>query len=486
MAITDSVANFVDRLRADIAFQNYWNSQAALNNLQNEPTSDPYVVRRIQEETQAQRDAALHYAQMIKQQMQRKGKEPTISAKTIEELMGERGGSPLRPVVREAPNMSKGDYSYGMTPEEEKKYAFASPPRVVSRKQFKTEEEYQAWLASRPKTDEEMLKTPKSEAGATVYGEGAPEAQTAPAKPEADFVQAANRGGQRALDVSDMGFGDKQRKPAWKVLQELEATAHPLDAQDFRYKLEQQDLDKNKRRLFAQAQQIAATEGIEAAERFQNFHLKQIEAMAKTKPIEESEGFKMAQAYINNNETRKTIDLLRTFADELTRSQKMLKQGADRGEVTRFLSANVPKIINFMSTMSTDALQPAEVARIAPELQSYASSGLNFNQWIDIAANRGIFNAAFKSPEDFIKKANMIYDAAAKSVNMKFDDVKRIAGESAYSKMGLEGFKFPMRSIDPGKLPTRQGMLQTGAAATTVAPAGAVKKSVSLQSVYPQ
>jgi hypothetical protein len=160
MAITDSVANFVDRLRADVAQQEYWNSQAALNSLQNQSTADPSVVQRIQEETKAQQDAALRYMQRIDAQSARSGKDISQMPASIEAAMGQQGGTPLRPVRREAPDMSKGDYSYAMTPEEEKKYAFAAPPRVVSRKQFKTEEEYQAWLASRPKTDEEMLKTP--------------------------------------------------------------------------------------------------------------------------------------------------------------------------------------------------------------------------------------------------------------------------------------------------------------------------------------
>jgi hypothetical protein len=146
----------------------------------------------------------------------------------------------------------------------------------------------------------------------------------------------------------------------------------------------------------------------------------------------------------------------------------------------------VPKIINFMSTMSTDALQPTEVSRIASELQSYADSGLSFSKWIELGNNRGVFRAIFKSPQDFINKSNKIFNAAAKSMNWKLDDVKRKVGTSGYNKMAMDSMRFEYRPEDRGGLPTRQSLTERNIVPQTTVPAGAARKSVSLQSVWGQ
>lgn len=488
MAITDSVANFVDRLRADVAQQEYWNSQVALNSLQNQSTSDPSVVQRIQEETKAQQDAALRYMQRIDAQSARSGKDIPQMPASIEAAMGQQGGTPLRPVRREAPDMSKGDYSYAMTPEEEKKYAFAAPPRVVSRKQFKTEEEYQAWLASRPKTDEEMLKTPKSEAGATVYGENAPETQAAPAKPEAEFAQASNRGAKNALDVSDMGFGQppKQQKRPADILRELERSGHHLDAQDFRYRLEQADLEANIKAINRQARQIAETQGDVAAKHFVDLYLPLAKEQAKTKPIEETEYFKAAKEELYNSESRKTFGVLSNLRNELIDGQRMLDAGR-KDQAVIYFKANVPKVLNFLSTYSPDALQDPEVTRLIPELQNFVDKGINPVEWAKKIQDTGVLGSFTRDPYAFLKKAQALYNAAAKAQNKKFDIIKGRVGESASQRLRLDQEKFQLFPSElSGGMMSRPEAVERGIAPQTTAPSGAARKSVSIQSIYPQ
>lgn len=486
MGAADSVANFVDRMRADIAQQNYWNSQAALNSLQNQSTSDPEVVRRIQEETAAQQEAAMKYAQMIEQQGQRERGGPTVRAATIEQLMGERGGTPLRPVTREMPDLSKGDYGAPLSEEEKIQYGTSAPPKVVSRKQFATEEAWQNWLRekqgqSAPKDDASLIGPPQGE---PMYGAEAPEAKVRPAQaaPQSDFEQASNRGGKRALDVTDMGFGESPQKSPAEILRELETTGHPLDAQDFRYRLEQRDRTENLRRL----QEAMSRTDEESAKKLRETWLPLIEAQAHTKPIDDNIVLKDAREELYNSESRKTYAVLGNLRNELIQGQKMLDAKQVDKAIT-FFKANVPKVLNFLSTYSPDALQDPEVKRLMPELQTYLDAGLSPFELAKKVQETGLLKSFSRDPKAFLEKSQALYNAAAKAQNARFDKIKSRIGNVASGLLQVDKEKFELfgQQIAPG-IQSRSSAMERGAAAPTMAPAGAVRKSVSPAAVYPQ
>ena len=207
---------------------------------------------------------------------------------------------------------------------------------------------------------------------------------------------------------------------------------------------------------------VATVEGA----RFIDNTLKQIESnYVVPKPIEETESFKSAKDAIVSGKHADRLFMLGEMKG-LLETAKTIK---DKSEKVSFLELNLPKLAQSIAA-GADAIQPAEAARIMPELNSVWQSPA---QAVELLGRKGL-GAFSKQPDVFIEKLGKIYNSTIPVVNERSASYHDNLG-SAFKKLGV-GYLAPIgtknQGIDMTKLQQlREGTQAQGSVFTQTNPA---------------
>ena len=232
-----------------------------------------------------------------------------------------------------------------------------------------------------------------------------------------------------------------------------------------RYEAERKVIEKAKRAKINEAYAYADSafkDGVAGVEggRFIENTLKQIEAnYIVPKPIEETEDFKSAKAALVEGKHADRLFMLAQTKQQL----EAAKQMKTKEEKVAFLETNLPKLIQSIAA-GPDAIQPAEAARIMPELNSVWQSP---DQALELIVRKGIYDAFAKQPDAFIEKLGKIYNATIPAVNERTSFYHDNLG-SAFKKLGA-GYVTPIGVKNQGIDMTKLQQLRAGTQTTTPA-----------------
>lgn len=181
--------------------------------------------------------------------------------------------------------------------------------------------------------------------------------------------------------------------------------------------------------------------------------LKQIDANYQVpKPIEETEAFKSAQqALVSGKHPDKLVML-----GEMKGLLESAKQIKDKREKVSFLEVNLPKLAQSIAA-GADAIQPAEAARIMPELNTILQEP---SQLFSIVGRKGIADAFSKQPDAFIEKLSKLYNASYPVLNERSVFYNNQLG-NAFQKLGA-GYLTPIGEKNQGLDITKLQQLREG------------------------
>ena len=175
-------------------------------------------------------------------------------------------------------------------------------------------------------------------------------------------------------------------------------------------------------------------------DRFLRSTLEQINANFQVpKPIEDTESFKAAKEAIVSGKHADRLFMLGEMKG-LLETAKTIK---DKQEKVSFLELNLPKLAQSIAA-GADAIQPAEAARIMPELNTVWQDPLNA---VELLGRRG-FGAFAKDPDAFIEKLGKVYNSTIPVVNERSAAYHNTLGE-AFSKLGV-GYLGPINQRNQG------------------------------------
>ena len=194
---------------------------------------------------------------------------------------------------------------------------------------------------------------------------------------------------------------------------------------------------------------VATVEGA----RFIENTLKQIDANYQVpKPIEETPAFKSAQQALVSGKHADRLFML----GEMKGLLESAKQIKDKTQKVSFLEVNLPKLAQSIAA-GADAIQPAEAARIMPELNSVWQ---NPAQALDLIGRKGFMDAFAKQPDVFIEKLSKIYNSTVPAVNERSASYHNQLG-SAFKKLGI-GYLTPIGEKNQGIDMTKLQQLREG------------------------
>jgi len=181
-------------------------------------------------------------------------------------------------------------------------------------------------------------------------------------------------------------------------------------------------------------------------DRFLRSTLAQIDANYQVpKPIEDTESFKVAREAIVSGKHADRLFMLGEMKG-LLETAKTIK---NKSEKVSFLELNLPKLAQSIAA-GADAIQPAEAARIMPELNSVWQDPANA---LELLGRRGI-GAFSKDPDTFIEKLGKIYNSTVPVVNERSAAYQNTLGQT-FSQLGV-GYLAPIgernRGVDMTKL----------------------------------
>jgi len=163
-------------------------------------------------------------------------------------------------------------------------------------------------------------------------------------------------------------------------------------------------------------------------ERFLKATMEQINANYEVpKPIEETEKFKAAKDALVSGKHADRLFMLGEMKG-LLETAKTLKNKRER---VSFLEVNLPKLAQSIAA-GADAIQPAEAARIMPELNSVWQDPANA---LELLGKRGL-GAFTKDPDAFIEKLGKIYNSTIPVVNERSAAYQNTLGQ-AFSQLGV-------------------------------------------------
>lgn len=183
------------------------------------------------------------------------------------------------------------------------------------------------------------------------------------------------------------------------------------------------------------------------------------------KPIEETEGFKAAKEALVSGKHADRLFML----GEMKGLLETAKNIKNKDEKVSFLELNLPKLAQSIAA-GADAIQPAEAARIMPELNSVWQSPA---QAVELLGRKGL-GAFSKQPDAFIEKLGKVYNSTIPVVNERSASYHDNLG-SAFKKLGV-GYLAPIglknQGIDMTKLQQlREGTQTQGSVFTQTNPA---------------
>ncbi|CAB5224927.1 hypothetical protein UFOVP742_41 [uncultured Caudovirales phage] len=305
--------------------------------------------------------------------------------------------APPAPPVQEV--QPAADTGYQLTPEEEAMYAQSPPKKVV---QF-TPEELAAYYASKPQKPAEP-------------------AQETPIQKQ---VAAENA---------------KPKKQGENVLEEYNKLlkTSPADARQYRFEKESEYKNAAMRQLLSMQDTVAATLGEDDAKKWLERNKAKIDSTFNTQNPLDTEEFKTAVALGRSESYKRNAGQLSNLKNILESADSMLKSGANKDEVSNYLSVNVPKILLSVATPgSSEALQIEEAFRTMPEMQTLLSAGFNINQLGSVISKKELFDVFTKQPEKFMDKASKMYNAVISTHNGLTDLSIKDVGSKAGAKAGL-------------------------------------------------
>ena len=186
--------------------------------------------------------------------------------------------------------------------------------------------------------------------------------------------------------------------------------------------------------------------------RFIENTLKQIEAnFVVPKPIEETESFKSAKEALVSGKHADRLFMLGEMKG-LLETAKSIK---NKDEKVSFLELNLPKLAQSIAA-GADAIQPAEAARIMPELNSVWQSP---TQAVELFGRKGL-GAFAKQPDVFIEKLGKVYNSTIPVVNERSASYHDNLG-SAFKKLGV-GYLAPIGLKNQGIDMTKLQQLREG------------------------
>jgi hypothetical protein len=288
------------------------------------------------------------------------------------------------------------------------------------------------------------------------------------APPKAEFVSAAATGQPRSQRQGIPTLAQVPEQPQRPRTIREQIAMIPFEGD--RYEATRKVMEGAKKAKIneAYAYADAVYGGVATVEggRFIDNTLKQIEAnYVVPKPIEETEGFKSAQQALVSGKHADRLFMLGEMKG-LLETAKTIK---DKNERVSFLELNLPKLAQSIAA-GADAIQPAEAARIMPELNSVWQSP---SQAVELLGRKGL-GAFSKQPDVFIEKLGKVYNSTIPVVNERTASYQDNLG-SAFKKLGI-GYLAPIglksKGIDMTKLQQlREGTQTQGSVFTQTNPA---------------
>ena len=168
------------------------------------------------------------------------------------------------------------------------------------------------------------------------------------------------------------------------------------------------------------------------------------------KPWSESKAYQSASELFNRAGYQQNAFSISQLRNQIIDARKMLAGGAPKEEVQNYLKVNIPKILQSLGTGQSDAVQAAEWTRLAPELESIFDVAPH--KWPSLLQDKTKIADLFgRQPEDFINKAERVYDAAAKAFNRHYDASVRVNGQKNTDSL-IGAMRFDPISKDSSKL----------------------------------
>lgn len=127
---------------------------------------------------------------------------------------------------------------------------------------------------------------------------------------------------------------------------------------------------------------------------------------------------------------RDRVEVLSNFRGQL----EVARSIKDKGEKVLFLKTNIAKMLNTMAVAAPDAVGVEERKEIMGEFRSIFNTPIT--QWGDLVENKGWIDAALKQPDEFIEKAQKIYNIAANVNNNKTKHYYNKLGQDALTAAG--------------------------------------------------
>lgn len=187
-------------------------------------------------------------------------------------------------------------------------------------------------------------------------------------------------------------------------------------------------------------------------ERFLKATMEQINANYEVpKPIEETEKFKAAKDALVSGKHADRLFMLGEMKG-LLETAKTIK---DKREKVSFLELNLPKLAQSIAA-GADAIQPAEAARIMPELNTVWQDPTNA---LELFGRRGL-GAFSKDPDGFIEKLGKVYNSTIPVVNERSASYQNSLGKS-FSDLGV-GYLGPIGTRNQGVDMTKLQQLREG------------------------
>lgn len=201
-------------------------------------------------------------------------------------------------------------------------------------------------------------------------------------------------------------------------------------------------LNRMRSKFYNEANQYTSGMDVDNASKYFKFLDEKLkrDGVVELKPFNQTEAYKSAENLVARQQYQQNAQSLTILGGAIQEAEQMIRDKKSKSEITNFLSANIPKILQSLGTGQSDAIQDAEWKRIGAELTTLF--GVNIKDWVSFVSKReSILGVLGTDPQAFIDKSKRIYNIASKQYNNYYDTIENQLGKKTAEQLKVGGLQ---------------------------------------------